>query len=125
MTRLDFLLLAAGHIERAESRFQGILKAAKLLLLVAYERGYRVDQLMTPNDIPDMVAAVDRRVVYYAHRSYPYGALLKRRSPAEAAVYFLAVWTWLDREGFRPSLTPFLEAIVEPFAPLATCDLPS
>lgn len=125
MTRIEFFLLAAAHLERAEPSFKGISKAANLLLLNACQKGYDIDQLMTPDDIPAMVAAIDRRVVYYANRPYPYGELLRRRSPAEGAAYFLAVWTWLDREGFRPSLLPFLEAMVEPFAPPPSCNLPS
>ena len=125
MTRLEFFLIAAAHLERAAPSFQGVSQAARYLLFIACQKGYRVDQLMTPDDIPAMIVAVDRRVVYYASRSYPYGGFLQRRNPAEAAAYFLAVWTWLNDEGFRPPLAPFLEAMVEPFAPPVPCDLPS
>ena len=121
MTRLEFLLTTAAHLERAEpERLHGFRAAADKLLCWACRRGYDIDQLMAPPDIPAMLDALDGEVIRSTGGSFPHHAGLVR-NPREAAVHFLSILYWIEGCRKTPSFQNLLAAIIAPFIPHTLC----
>lgn len=120
MTRAEFLMTVAVHLEHADSRFRHFAGRVRMLLAHVAALGYDVGRELVHGDIQHMLQAVDVEVVRLTGSSYPHHAGLVR-TPQEGAIHFLAVLLWLEQRRAPVSLRPLLEAVVAPFAPRTLC----